>query len=80
MLVVLLMFLSRGTDFLASSGLGVWILGLCLVLVLVGAVAMIVNWRCPRCGKYLGRVTSTTTLALPDAGLSRCPHCGARLG
>jgi hypothetical protein len=39
-----------------------------LGLILVGAIPIFVVWRCPGCGKYLGR----------NASPSNCPGCGAQ--
>jgi hypothetical protein len=37
-------------------------------VLLVGVVVIVVVWRCPGCGSYLGKNTSP----------ARCAHCGAR--
>lgn len=74
-----LMATSVGTTFLAPSGPGVGLLALGAILVLAGAVAMIANWRCPRCHRYLARATSILRLTFPDLWMRRCPRCGLRL-
>ena len=78
-MVLGLMAVSVGTAFLAPSSPGVALLALGAVLVLAGAVAMIVNWRCPRCHGYLARATSMLRLTFPDLWMRRCPRCDVRL-
>ncbi len=42
-----------------------------LLLITAGLAVQIIFWRCPSCGRYLGR---------PHLGsISFCPHCGAPL-
>jgi len=41
----------------------------CVVIVLGAAVLSIVNWRCPACGRYMGRTINPAF----------CPRCGIAL-
>ena len=77
--VLVLMDISVGTAFLAPSGPGVGILTVGGLLVLAGAGGMIVNWRCPRCHRYLAQATSVLRLFWPDFWMEHCPSCGVRL-
>lgn len=60
------------------SGGGVLLLGVCckslllwavgVVILLVGLVIHLRYYRCPACGKFLGRDT-----------VAYCPHCGSKI-
>ncbi len=54
-----------GERYVADLGLQAMLLGAGF-LVLVAAGFSWLNWRCPACGKYLGRGLSPT----------QCPECG----
>lgn len=63
----------------APAGLGPLIILGTLVFALGGAGFMILNWHCPRCGRYLAQAKSLHLLFLPEVTIHRCPHCGLRL-
>lgn len=46
------------------------IFGIFLVIIVIGALIFsFINWKCPKCDKYLGKSTS----------IRHCPHCGEQL-
>jgi integral membrane sensor domain MASE1 len=61
-LVTMLVFIGRGEQ------RSPWFLGAGLATVLLAVLAFR-NWRCPACGRYLGR----------KPGLAVCPGCGVAL-
>lgn len=61
---ILVMLLGQGVENIVVAVLG-------LVLIVAGVVVQLIFWRCPSCGRYLGR---------PHFGsMNYCPHCGAPL-
>jgi len=43
--------------------------GIALVVIAAGVIFSLVNWRCPACGRYLGK----------GMGPNHCPKCGVAL-
>lgn len=46
-----------------------WIFFLSLITAVAAMLLYALEWRCPKCGKHLGRM----------AALKYCPHCGNSL-
>lgn len=65
----ILVFTSRSDDQLIASIPNEHLLLGSLVLVVLGLIFSLINWRCPNCNKYLGK----------NANLKFCPKCGVEL-
>ena len=65
--VLLVVFFIIATKFFAESGL---FISLLIAALVVYTILAIVWWRCPHCGRYLGRIPPFS---------SHCPHCGNEL-
>ena len=61
---ILVMLLGRGFENILTAVLG-------LLIIVAGAAVQLIFWRCPSCGRYLGRSTF--------GDIEYCPHCGAPL-
>lgn len=61
---ILVMLLGQGFENILVAVLG-------LLIIVAGAAIQLIFWRCPSCGRYLGRSTF--------GDIEYCPHCGAPL-
>lgn len=59
---ILVMLLGQGVENITVAVLG-------LLLLVAGLAVQLIFWRCPSCGRYLGR----------SSGIAYCPHCGEPL-
>ena len=61
---ILVMLIGQGVENILVAVLG-------LLIIVAGAAVQLIFWRCPSCGRYLGRSTF--------GDIEYCPHCGAPL-
>lgn len=77
--ILLVLWNAVGSDLFAPTHLGPYLIAITVVVVVGGGVTMILNWRCPRCGRYLAQARSIHLLYLPEVSIRHCPHCHLEL-